>query len=180
MPLLSLGADMRRREFIACFGGAAAMPFVARAQQRAMRRVGVLVGRNGSTTPRRSTAFCRGLRRTGFVEGRIVLIDTIAAGRSTFPPARDSWPNWSMPGDHCAQAPLPHARMQRPRTMPIVFDKSGSGRVRLCHEPGAARRQPHWLHSFEGGTRGKAIGDAQARCPRTRPALRSLAIPATA
>ena len=33
---------MRRREFVALFGGAVAWPFAARAQQKQMHRVGVL------------------------------------------------------------------------------------------------------------------------------------------
>jgi putative ABC transport system substrate-binding protein len=42
--LLSLGANMRRREFLGVIGGAAITPLAARAQQgERMRRVGVLI-----------------------------------------------------------------------------------------------------------------------------------------
>jgi putative tryptophan/tyrosine transport system substrate-binding protein len=65
---------MRRREFIAGLGGAAAWPFVARAQPRAVPVVGIL----GSTTAAAGapvvSAFMQGLKDTGFVEGQNVAI----------------------------------------------------------------------------------------------------------
>jgi putative tryptophan/tyrosine transport system substrate-binding protein len=66
---------IRRREFIATLGGAAAMwPLAARAQQPAMPAVGFV-----STTPGSLgdglAAFHRGLTETGYVEGRNVAIE---------------------------------------------------------------------------------------------------------
>jgi putative tryptophan/tyrosine transport system substrate-binding protein len=63
---------MRRREFIAGLGGAAAWPVVVRAQQsERMRRVGVFMpyaeGDPGGQT--RFQAFRRGLADLGWVEG---------------------------------------------------------------------------------------------------------------
>jgi putative ABC transport system substrate-binding protein len=67
---------MRRREFIALFGGAAAWSLAARAQQPAMPVVGVL--RSGGGVPTelfdRVTGFRQGLKQTGFVEGENVAI----------------------------------------------------------------------------------------------------------
>jgi len=56
---------MRRREFIAVLGSAAAWPVVARAQQPAMPVVGWLSPQSAYTIP-----FLQGLKETGYVEGR--------------------------------------------------------------------------------------------------------------
>ena len=65
---------MRRRDFIAALGGAAAMPFAAHAQQTLP-----VVGYLGSESPQpfasRLNAFRQGLASTGFVEGRNVAIE---------------------------------------------------------------------------------------------------------
>ena len=59
---------MRRREFIASVGGAAAWPFVARAQQPdRMRRIGVLMpfAKDDAEGQARVTAFLQELQRLG-------------------------------------------------------------------------------------------------------------------
>ena len=70
---------MRRREFVAVLGGAAAWPLVARAQQSAkrMRRVGALIGfaENDPVTQRRVAAFLKGLADLGWVPDRDFTID---------------------------------------------------------------------------------------------------------
>src|SRR5271169_4593535 len=70
---------MRRREFIAGVGGAAAWPLVARAQQPdRMRRIGILL----PLTPddpedqARLAAFLQGLQEVGWSVGRNLRIDT--------------------------------------------------------------------------------------------------------
>ena len=67
---------MRRREFIAGLGSAAAWPVVARAQQPAVPVVGFL--NSGSQDRYRSLldAFRQGLKDGGYVEGRNVAIET--------------------------------------------------------------------------------------------------------
>ena len=58
---------LRRREFIAGLGGAAAWPLVARAQQQPMPVIGVLISGGPISAP---PAFRRGLSELGYVEGR--------------------------------------------------------------------------------------------------------------
>jgi ABC transporter substrate binding protein len=67
----------RRREFIILFGGAAAWPLAARAQQpEPMRRIGVLMGAaNDSEGQARARTLEQALDRFGWVRGRNVHID---------------------------------------------------------------------------------------------------------
>jgi putative tryptophan/tyrosine transport system substrate-binding protein len=63
---------MRRREFIAGIGSAAAWPMVARSQQRAMSVVGYI---GAGVSGRDAVAFAKGLKEEGYVEGRNVAIE---------------------------------------------------------------------------------------------------------
>jgi hypothetical protein len=66
---------MRRREFIAGLGGAAAWPVVARAQQPARPAIGFLHSASPGPYTRYVAAFRQGLGETGYVEGRNVTIE---------------------------------------------------------------------------------------------------------
>ncbi len=67
---------MRRREFIAAFGSAAAAwPIIARAQQSAMPIIGFLSSRSAGDSLGEVAAFRQGLTESGYEEGRNVKIE---------------------------------------------------------------------------------------------------------
>ena len=103
---------MKRREFIALVGGAAAWPLAARAQQpERMRRVGVLMSlpQNDPGGQAEVAAFYQGLAALGWVEGRNIRVEF-------------RWPG----GDVGVRGPSP---------------KSWSGSILMCWW-GAPRRRP--------------------------------------
>jgi putative ABC transport system substrate-binding protein len=70
---------MRRREFIAALGGAAAWPLVARAQEAGkVARIGVLINlaADDPEGQDRFTAFKQGMQEAGWTDGRNLRIDT--------------------------------------------------------------------------------------------------------
>src|SRR5262245_2855352 len=78
-------ATMKRREFLALLGGAAAWPLAARAQQPMAKLP--TIGFLGAATPlawsQRVAAFVQRLRELGWTEGRTVVVEyRWAEGRS--------------------------------------------------------------------------------------------------
>src|ERR1700730_16525612 len=144
--LLSLGADMRRRDFITLLGGAAAAwPLAARAQQRErMRRIGVLMNlaADDPEGQARLAAFLQSLQEAGWTVGRNAQID-IRWGAGDTPQIRKQAvemvalaPDVILASSPLVLAPLRDAT----RTIPIVFaavsDPVAAGFVASLSRPG--------------------------------------------
>ena len=71
---------MRRRDFVAALGGAAAWPLAVHAQQpKRMRRVGALMAQaaNDPQVQERNAAFLQGLQQLGWMVGQNLQIDQL-------------------------------------------------------------------------------------------------------
>ena len=176
---------MRRREFIAGLGGAAAWPVVVRAQQpEQMRRIGVLMPFAADDTEgqMRIAAFHQGLLQLGWTEGRNVRIDTRWGVRNTDDTRQYAAelvalaPNVILATGSAAVAAL----QQATRIVPIVFvqnvDPVGSGLVESLARPGG---NATGFTLFEYGLSGKWLELLKEIEPRvTRAAvLRDTSIP---
>jgi len=166
---------VKRRDFIALLGGAAAWPLAARAQQAdRMRRIGVLMpfAEDDPEAKARLAAFRQGLEKRGWSEGRNIRIDT-----------------WFAPGSSADQAQVPAkelialqpdviftqstpavAALQREsRTIPIVFaavaDPIGSGFVASLPRPGG---NITGLMLFEASVTGKWLAMLKEIAPRLK------------
>jgi putative tryptophan/tyrosine transport system substrate-binding protein len=137
---------MRRRQFIALFGGAtAAWPLAARAQQPAgTRRIGVLMN-YFSDAPEgraRTAAFMQALQKLGWIEGDNVRVDIRWAGDDSERFRRYSEELVGLnPDVILASTSLSVAALQRiARSVPIVFanivDPVGAGYVTSLARPG--------------------------------------------
>src|SRR5262249_13134952 len=70
-----MAIPVRRREFIAALGAAAAWPLAVRAQQAAMPVIGVLSVLSPEGSQHLMAAFRQGLRESGYIEGQNVAIE---------------------------------------------------------------------------------------------------------
>ena len=136
---------MRRREFIAGLGGAAAWTVAARAQQREqMRRIGVLLPAAADSPEFQAyvAAFHQGLALLGWTIGRNVRIDTRWATANAADIRKDAAELAALAPDvilaHGAATVRP--LLQATRTVPIVFpvtsDPVGSGLIDSLARPG--------------------------------------------
>lgn len=155
---------MRRREFIAGLGGAAAAPLAARGQQSdRVRRVGLLVSgaERDPEMQARVSVIRQGLEQLGWVEGRNIRFDVrFAAGKPETHPSLAKQLVALQPDAVVAFAtPIAAALRQESSTIPIVFcnvsDPIGSGLVESLARPGG---NVTGLMLYEEGITGKWLG----------------------
>jgi putative ABC transport system substrate-binding protein len=136
---------LRRREFIAGLGGAAAGPFAVRAQQgNRVRRVGVLLPGDQNDPLRKTyvSAFTQALAELGWIDGRNVRMDVRWGGddinriRALAHELVGLQPDIILTGTAAATV----AAQRETRTIPIVFTGAGdpvvSGIVPRLNQPG--------------------------------------------
>jgi putative ABC transport system substrate-binding protein len=151
---------VRRREFITLLGGAVAgWPLAARAQQREMRRIGVLTAL-ASDDPEgqdRLVAFAQGLQQSGWTVGQNVRVDYRWSGGNADNMRKYAAELVALAPDvilaHSSQAIAP--LLQATRTVPIVFtavsDPVGAGYVDSLARPGGnATGFLVWEYSIAG------------------------------
>ena len=139
------GDRVKRREFIMLFGGVAAWPLAARAQQpERMRRVGALMGFAESDREGQIfiAAFREGLHKLGWTEGRNIRFDTRWAALDAESVQRFAKELVALQPDLVLShvTPTTVALLQQTRTIPIIFvwvsDPVGSGFVASLARPG--------------------------------------------
>ena len=139
---------MRRREFIAALGGAAAWPLVARAQQPGkLPTIGFLSGQTRSAAGEWVAAFEQRLRELGWIEGRTIAIEVRwAEGRSErFAEIAAEFVRLKVDVIVTAGPPV-FAAKQATSVIPIVFatvaDPLSTARSRVATSPVCRSRSP--------------------------------------
>jgi len=136
---------MKRRDFMAMLGGAAAWPLAARAQQGTpMRRIGVLMpGSEGDKEEQaRVTAFQQGLAKAGWMNGRNAQIDyrwgalDLDRLRALAIELVALRPDVLFAGNTTALAALQRATRSVPIVFALVADPIGGGFVASLLRPG--------------------------------------------
>src|SRR5262249_43022564 len=153
--------QLKRREFIALLGGAAAWPLGARGQPaERMRRVGVLMNlaEDDAVAEAHLAAFVQGLQQLGWTEGRKVRIDYRWAAGDAGRFQRYAEELLALAPDVilASAAPSVQALQRASRSVPIVFanvsDPVASGFVQSLARPGG---NTTGFMQFEYGLSGK-------------------------
>ena len=130
---------MRRREFVALFGGAVAWPFAARARQKQMHRVGVI---SQDLQPGLLEAFREELHKLGYVEGSDVSIElrNAAGHNERLPALAEELLRLKVEVIVAVNTPAAQAAKKATKTIPIVImrvaDPVRSGLVASLARPG--------------------------------------------
>ena len=137
---------MKRREFIAALGGAAAWPLVARAQQPSqVRHIGLLLGVAEEQDPEsqaRIEAFRGGLAALGWIEGQNIKIDYRFGGgdadriKTYATELVNSGPDLIVANSTPAVAALKRATQTIPVVFAVVSDPVGQGLIANLAHPG--------------------------------------------
>jgi putative ABC transport system substrate-binding protein len=162
---------MRRREFIAGFGGAAVWPVLARGQP--VRRIGVLTpfGADDAEWHARLSAFTQGLDQSGWIVGQNIRIDhrrgdgKPATMRKLAAELAALAPEVILASSSAALAPL----LEVTRTIPIVFagvgDPVAAGYVDNLARPGG---NVTGFTAYEYSISGKLLALLKEVAPRIR------------
>jgi putative ABC transport system substrate-binding protein len=133
---------VKRREFIAGLGGAAALPLVARAQSERVRRIGVLMGADDADLRAIYAAFVETLQRLGWTDGRNVQIETRWATGHASDYRRHATDLIALAPEVIVANSIPSlaSLLQATQTVPIVFttvnDPVGAGLIQSMAHPG--------------------------------------------
>ncbi len=150
---------MRRREFIALLGGAAAWPLAARAQQATMPVIGFIGIDVPDSSAGRLSGFHEGLKETGFVEGRNVAIEYrwAAADYDRLPALAAEFVSRKVSIIFATALPTALAVKAATSTIPVVFvigaDPVELGLVASFNRPGGNLTGVSQLYGHLGGKR---------------------------
>jgi putative ABC transport system substrate-binding protein len=149
---------LKRREFITLLGGAAAIPFVAHAQQsERMRSIGVLLpaSPNDPVFQARLAAFHQELALLGWIIGRNVRIDTRWATTNPDEIRRNATELVALAPDvilSTGDSTVPPL-LQATRSVPIVFPVANAGYVNSLARPGG-NVTGFMIHEYSTGVKG--------------------------
>jgi len=190
--LQPVAARMRRRQFIALFGGAAAWPLAAHAQKSGrIYHLGILHNQ-GPQAPQ-FPPFYDELRRLGFIEGQNLLVDSrgYAVRTDEFPAVAAELAKAKLDAIVAGGAAAARAAHAVTTTIPILTltdDMVGQGLVTSLARPGAnitgisilateldGKRQEILMEMIPAARRMAVLGDANTAAPQNMQALQTAA-----